>query len=521
MANHEEKWIETMEKKIDKVFSKLTYSDENKNKKHLKKLLKDFLDFYQPTDFLFVLLAKKRDESKTKMVFEFVCDNFNVDFNFNLNFSLRDKFNHKNVIQVMIEAGYSTNFIEYVINSFSKHYISLDYDSFDLDGNSIFHTLAFSFGNTIDIFRIYHILIKEPSLSHVETWHNNNGESFISIITNIVDKYEQNSNKGNEVSDLILWARIINLKDTIAYYYSRHFLEFSLLFTDDNEHNRKIINEKMTYNGYIPNIDISSPSFEQYIQNQYGIYPIEGLLNLCVQEEIDGAILIFVINELVDTGLVNVNYMDNAGCDFISKAILEKKDISDIYNLLNIALENDINHELLINVIRTAIFTHNDASKIYHFLASKGLNLLEHDSLITNEDMSKIVSSSSHNLAKYMSFRNIVDEIRFIQSNVNLLKAINLELEELGLQARILSNVPFDRTKLVDYKNYTDDFINLEFAKMVANQICDNRINSVNNFYNNKEVEPLEVYNAINICVEQLDNLKPDSYVKIKRGKTS
>ncbi len=521
MSNHEEKWMETMVKKIDKVFSKLTYSDENKNKKHLKKLLKDFLDFYQPTDFLFVLLAKKRDESKTKMVFEFVCDNFSVDFNFNLNFYLRDKFNHKNVIQVIMEAGYSTIFIEYIINFFSKRHISLNYDSFDLEGNNVFHTLAFSFVNAIDIFSIYHTLIKESTFSSLDFLHNNNGESFISIITNIVDKYEQNSNKGNEVSDLILWASIMNLKDTIAYYYSRHFIEFLALFTDDNEYNKKIITEKMTYNGYIPNIDMSSPAFEQYIQDKYGIYPIEGLLNLCVQEEIDDTLLMGVINELIDTGLVDVNYMDNAGCDFISKAILEKKDISDIYNLLNIALENDINHELLINVIRTAIFTHNDASKMYHFLASKGLNLLEHDSLITNEDMSKIISSLPQNLAKFKSFRNIVDEIRFIQSNVNLLKAINLQLEELGLHARILSNVPFDRTKLVDYKNYNDDFINLEFAKMVANQICDNRINSVNNFYNNNEVEPLEVYNAIDICVKQLENVTPNRYVKTKRGETS
>lgn len=515
VSEYAEKYVESIEKRIEKIFSKLNYDDEDKNQKRLKKLLNNFLIYTdtEPVDFLFVLLSKKRDESKTMKVVNFVCDNHHIDFYYGIKAPLIDKYMIKNVIQVIIEAGYSTDFIEKVIQNFSEHYnVMVNYDSLDFEDNSVFHTLAKSFGNSsIDIFRIYHMLIKN-NLSHMDTWVNLKEESFIGIITDIVDKYEQNSTKGKEIADLILWARIMNLKDTIVYYYSQNFFSFLTLLTDDSEYNKKIISEKMTYYGDMAAPYRKIPAFDQYIQNQYGIYPVKGLLNLCVQEDIYEEDLVYSVNKLIDTGLMDINYVDCVGNDFISQAIVSGKDKKDIINLFEIALKHNVDNDILINVLRTVIDWKPDlcAYCLYKYLAGNGFNLLECDELISEDDI--LYQKSFDSLNKHQL--KMID----IQRNVNFIKAINNELTDLGTDIRIASNVPFDKNKLIDYDKYETNYVKNELAKMIATYLYNVRCNSINDIYaDNKGIEPIDLYNAIECCLGESKNENSKPKVKVKK----
>lgn len=476
-----------IERKINKILKIMT-DDDSKNKYILIKELILFHDKYNFSrhDFVDVLLSTKVSIEKEVFVDKI------IEWMYHSEYACVILKNDKGNIplQTAIETGYSTDFICQHI----KKYFDWRYLETNIEGDNILHTLLKNCEkNEYDVFRIYKATKNIHPFNRLELIKNNNGETVIDLINKILSKEDKN------VIELASTYRLRkNLRNTKAYFYNKHFDEFLDQISEETFvlTNREFIKNNIVFYGDLK---------ENY--KSLGLESIEGLLNLCTNKLYDEKLVYGKIISLIKTGLVNLNYIDNNGDDFISLALKTGYSYDFIKRLFNIDFPIfAYEFENYINVLKTCLYNRDDINvyDFYKFLVSKGFNILKENESIFSDTLNiNNIDKITTNDDKKKVFK-IDYTASFLRSLIICLKEKDLIFENKDIEECLDIYISMDLFER-NLHNKLSYFVNdIDLAKMVANLIYENRINSVNIV--NDEVTKDEVIKAIDSIVLKVNN---------------
>ena len=501
--------------------------NEEKDKKLLDKELALITKKHKLSYDIFVreLLAKKVSVEKEPIVEKII----EYIHEYNSYFNCMQDENGNIPLQTAIETGYSTDFI----CSYLKKYFNLmnaphifGSNPGNFNGDTILHTvLKNCIKNKYDVFEIFYAIKNLEGYKrtnsyffpykNIELFKNNDGETIIDLINQILDKKEENV---IEFADVYKVRRC--LRNTKAYFYNLHF---DLLLNKINSEytffpvgTRIIINNNLNFYGEVE---------KKY--RELGLESVEGLLNLCVSKHYDEKWLFNKIVGLVDSGVIDPNYINSNNKNFITLALENKYSYDFIKKMLEIDFHKfELKTKNYIMYLRDCMYYRSDIDcyDFYKFLCQRGLNLWNEESIFFDTYIEKnIYNKYSTSTIKLFKTDYTIKKLKKLKKYLNELN-LKLNPELIGDEFYMaLYSLIEDFETLVMLKTRMH-VKKIDYIKMMCNVIYENRVNSINVVED--DVTKEEILNSIKQLTKNLsmvdfeeslilkDNLEQKQYIK-------
>lgn len=497
--------------KINKMMSKFDLNkDIDDNKRIINNIgLHKILEICHYSEFLCLLVSQKHDEDKVKIIFEHVLNNCFAGIYEQIIFINGKNKNSENFLQVAIKSGYSEEFIIYILKEYGYDSIpELNCNSTDKKGRTILHTAALYSSKRAKSLNINELLFVLDNYTKfdISSAKDNNGNTFVDIISNDIG---EGINYGNG-SDSYYKSFIKSYHKAMAYIKAQYYnINFGLFL------------DKITYNiNYNKNTILENFGVENngYFK-RYNLKKMNELLFLCVSEKYENEEFILdKIERLLETGLMDVNSLENMQDDFIEIAIKSEYSEEFILKILDLAIEYDYEKDRLTKILCTMIIHNNpckttkksnvyNISKFYRELCERGLDLISADYLsfdiisnyykkidqnnenINNANFIEIskeikdietirrlnywfgvmeINFKIHNILQYYIIKAAYNDLLQLSSETNLPKLIAKTVK--NYIANNVNNVKFDNSFIAIILNVLDDLYNERFKLFELNE---------------------------------------------------